>query len=90
MGDEHEKCPRTGKPKRVCCVGHPNRDMTLRDVIFYDQPLPQVVIDTALANGLDPHAVMDDVEDRGWETHDTGFDDQVRIAAERLAEEARP
>ena len=87
---DNELCPRTNKPRRLCCQGRPWRDMTLMDMMRYDEPLPQIVIDAALRHSLDPHAVMDDVEDRGWETHDRGFDEQVIIGAERLAEDSKP
>jgi len=79
-----ELCPRTNKPRRLCCQGRPWRDMTLADLMRYDEPLPQIVVDSAALHALDPHTLMDDIEDRGWETHDRGFDKEVLLTARRL------
>lgn len=74
-------CSRTGKPRHACCKGRPwaTPGFNFR---YWGEPLPQVVIDFAHEHDLDPHAVMDGVEDRGWESHDRGFDEQVRIEIE--------
>lgn len=60
--------------------------MTATQVCYtWGEPLPQVVIDKAVEYGLEPHVLMDGVEDRGWETHDKGFDEQVLIEAQNQA-----
>lgn len=76
-----ERCPRTQKPKHLCCTGHPWRD---NQAIDYGEPVPQLVIMLARAHNLDPHELLDRVEDRGWETHDKGFHEQVQIEADRM------
>jgi hypothetical protein len=53
--------------------------MTLADFMRYDEPLPQIVIDVALLKRLDPHELMDAVENDGWESHDRGFAEKVTI-----------
>lgn len=88
MTDE-EKCPRTGKPRRFCCQGRPWRDMTTGDLMRWDEPLPQIVIDVALLKRLDPHDLMDAVEDDGWETHDRGFAEKVLLTGTELRHESR-
>lgn len=86
MGDR--LCPRTGKPVQFCCVGNPDQALKVQPKGWIDYvadgPLPQLVIYCADENGLDPHAIMDDLEDRGWEDHDEGFDEQVQVAADRV------
>lgn len=68
-----------GSAEMCCLLGAWDR-VNLRDHI---EPLDGRVIAAAAELGLDPHALQDDVEDRGWETHDDGWAEALHDAIER-------
>jgi len=76
------RCP-GGRPPEMCCVGRPWEAADLASqVLYWGEPLPQAVIDTAVRHGLDPHALDEHVEAvHGWEPHNNGFAEAVEVAA---------
>lgn len=63
----------------LCCLpgawGRAMNDETRR----WGEPLDEYLIELANAAGVDPHVVDDNLVGRGWETHDAGYRNQVRL-----------
>lgn len=51
---------------------------------MHDMAVDERVITVARALGLDPHALDDDIQGRGWEYHDRGIEQQIAQAALNL------
>ncbi len=81
-----ERCA-VGQPPHVCCVGRPWDALNLAaQVAAWGEPLPQSVIDAAVRHGLDPHLLDEEVTcERGWESHDAGYDAVVAEVAAQMA-----
>lgn len=79
MTDTHEtavKCS-AGRERAICCS--PRAIDNLRERhgnawVYYWHEFSDIVAVVADALGIDPHALDDHVQDRGWEYHDRGIE----------------
>lgn len=86
MGEKTETCSR-GNERATCC--HPQAVDNLRAVYgdmwtHYWREFDDRVAVIADALGLDPHALDDNIQDRGWEYHDSGIQRAIAQGAYAL------
>lgn len=85
---ETELCS-AGHVKAYCCdtsaIDNMKRDLGWAWMYSHHDACPgENVAMVAEAFDLDPHVLLDAVEARGWETHDTGFMRQIIEEAQRM------
>jgi len=66
----------------AACGDGPNRGWALSEM--YEGAVDDRIIAVARALGIDPHALDDNVQDRGWEYHDTGIQRAIAQGAYAL------
>lgn len=87
-----ELCSR-GNIKKLCCVPEVELVANYREAygahwIYYfdDGYVDDRIVQVARSLGLDPHDLLDDVQDRGWEYHDKGMNLAIAQGAVKLLE----
>lgn len=87
-----ELCSR-GNIKKLCCVPEVELVANYREAYgahwvycFNDCHPDDRIVRVAQSLGLDPHDLDDEVQDRGWEYHDTGIEVAIAQGAAKLLE----